>query len=77
MLHQRNTLVQLLHCLLLPSSQLQSTLPPAAQLLLSQSQQGDLIVHYLRLSNVLGIISRPSCEPLYATLSAVNRKTPL
>jgi hypothetical protein len=34
------TVVQLLHCLSLSSCQLESTLPPAAQLLLSQSKQG-------------------------------------
>jgi hypothetical protein len=57
--------------------QLASTLPPAALLLLSQSQQGDLGGHYLRLSNLLEGISRPSCEPLYATNSShrKNRKT--
>jgi hypothetical protein len=59
-----NILVQLLHCLSLSYCQLESTLPPAAQLLLSQSQQEDLVGHYLRLSNDL---ERPSCEPLYAT----------
>jgi hypothetical protein len=36
-------------------------------LLLSQCQQGDLVGHHLRLSNVLERIRRPSCEPLYAT----------
>jgi hypothetical protein len=51
----------------LSSCQLESTLPPAAQLLLSQSQQGDLVGHHLRLSNVLKRICRPSCESLYAT----------
>jgi hypothetical protein len=58
MLNHANTLVQLLHCLSLSSCQLKST-PPAAQLLLSQSEYGYLVV--------LGRISLPSCEPLYAT----------
>jgi hypothetical protein len=53
MLSDGNTLVQLLHCVWFSSSLLKSTLPPAAQLLLSQSQQGDLVWHHLRLSNVL------------------------
>jgi hypothetical protein len=51
----------------LSSYQLESTLPPAAQLLLSQSQQGDLVWHHLQLSNVLERISPPSCKPLYVT----------
>jgi hypothetical protein len=67
MLNHGNTLVQLLHCLSLSSCQLESALPPSAQLLLSQSQQGDLIGHHLRLSNVFERISRPSEEPFYAT----------
>jgi hypothetical protein len=58
--------VQLLHCLSLSSCQLELILPPAAQLFLLQSQRGDLVGHRLRLSNVLEVISRPSCEPLYA-----------
>jgi hypothetical protein len=61
------TLVQLLHCLLSSFCQLESTPPPATQLLLSQSQQGDLVGHHLLLSNVLERISLLSCEPLYAT----------
>jgi hypothetical protein len=56
-----------LHYLSLSSCQLESTLPPAAKLLLSQCQQGDLVGHHLRLSNILERISRLSCEPLYAT----------
>jgi hypothetical protein len=60
-----NTLVQLLHCLSLSSKQLDSTLPPAAQLLLSQTQEGDLVGNHLRLSNALEKISGPSCELLY------------
>jgi hypothetical protein len=48
-------------------SALKSTLPPTVQLLLSQSQQDNLIAQDLRLSNVLQRISRLSCEPLYAT----------
>jgi hypothetical protein len=67
MLNYGNTLVQLLHCLSLSSCQFEWTLPPGAQLLLSQSQQGDLVGHRLRLSNFLQRISRPNCEPLYAT----------
>jgi hypothetical protein len=63
MLNHGYTLVQLLHCLLLSSCQFNSTLPPAAQLLLSQSQEGDLVGHHLQLSNVLQRIS----GPLYAT----------
>jgi hypothetical protein len=55
------------HCLSLSSCQLKSTLPPAAQLLLSQSQQADLVGQHLRLSNVLGRIYRLNCEPLYVT----------
>jgi hypothetical protein len=46
--------MQLLHCLSLSSYQLRTTLTFAAQLLPSQSQQGDLVGHQLRLSNVLG-----------------------
>jgi hypothetical protein len=67
MLNRGNTRVQLPRCLSLSSYQLESTLPPAAQLLLLQSQQGDLVGHYLRHSNVLERISRPSCESFYAT----------
>jgi hypothetical protein len=75
MLNHGNTLVQLLHCLALSSCQLGSTLPPATQLLLSKSQQGDLVGHRRQLSNVLERISRTSCEPLYAiNTSHVNRK---
>jgi hypothetical protein len=62
-----NTIVQLLRCLSLSSCQLETTPPPAAQLLLSQSQQGDLVGLHQRLSNVLERISRPSCELFYAT----------
>jgi hypothetical protein len=50
-----------------PPPQLESTLTPAAQLLLSRSLQGDLVGHHLWLSNVLERISWPSCEPLYTT----------
>jgi hypothetical protein len=42
MLNHENTLVQFLHCLSLSSCQLEWTLPPAAQLLMWQSQWGDL-----------------------------------
>jgi hypothetical protein len=67
MLNHGNTLVQLLHCLSLSPCQLETTVPPPAQLLLSLSQQGDLVGHHLRLSNVFERISVPSFEPLYAT----------
>jgi hypothetical protein len=66
-LNHGNTLVQLLHCLSLSSCQPKPTLPSAAQLLLSQSQQGDLVGHYLRRLKALERISQPNCEPLYAT----------
>jgi hypothetical protein len=62
-----NTLVQLLHCLLLSSGQLTLTLLPAAHLVLSQSEEGDLIGHHLRLSNILEKIFWLSCETLYTT----------
>jgi hypothetical protein len=61
MLNHGNTLVQMLHCLSLSSCQLEATVPPTAQFLLSQSQQGNLIINYLRISNILERISRPSC----------------
>jgi hypothetical protein len=67
MLNHGNTLVQLPYCLSLSSCQLESTLPSTAQLILSQSQQCDLVGHHLPLSNVLEKISRPTCELLYAT----------
>jgi hypothetical protein len=67
MLNHGNTLVQLLHYLSLTSCESDWTLPTAAQLLLSQSQQGNLVGHQLRLSNVLERIYRHNCEPLYAT----------
>jgi hypothetical protein len=62
-----NTLVQLLHYLSLYSCQLESALPPAGQLLLSQYPQGDLVGHHLQLSKALERISRPSCDLLKAT----------
>jgi hypothetical protein len=77
MLHARNhgnILVQLLHCLTISFFQLESTFPPIAQLLLSQSQQGDLVGHHLQLSNVLERICRSSCEPLYATSTSHRRQ---
>jgi hypothetical protein len=67
MLNHGNILVQLLRCLSLSSCQLESATPPANQLLLSQSQEGDLVGHHLRRSNVLENISRPSCELFYST----------
>jgi hypothetical protein len=74
MLNHGNTLVQLLHCLSLSSCQLESTLPPAEQLILQQSQQGYLVGYHLRLSNVLERVSQSSCE-LFArqTLPNINR----
>jgi hypothetical protein len=65
-----NTLVQSLYCLSLSSCQPESTLPPAVQLLLLQSQQRDLVRHQLWLSDVTERISWSSCEPLYATNSS-------
>jgi hypothetical protein len=53
--------------MLLSSFQLESTLPPTAHLFLLQSQQGNLVRHHLRLTNIFERISRPSCEPLYMT----------
>jgi hypothetical protein len=67
MLNHGNTLVQLLHCLLLSPCQLYSTVPPTAQLLLSQSQQGNLVGRHLWLSNVLERVSQSNCEPHYVT----------
>jgi hypothetical protein len=55
-----NTLVQLLHCLSLSSCQLESTPPPTAQLLQSQSQQGDLVGHHLWLSTSLSEFFDPA-----------------
>jgi hypothetical protein len=63
MLNYWNTLVQLQ----LSSCQLESTLPSFIQMLLSHSQQGDLVAQHLSISNVLERISRPSCQPLYGT----------
>jgi hypothetical protein len=57
MINHGITLVQLLCCLSLSSCHIESTLPPAAQLLLSQSQQGDLVGHHLWLLNILERIS--------------------
>jgi hypothetical protein len=65
------------HCLSSFSSHLESTLPPAVQLLLSKSQQVALVGHHLRLSNVAKKVSRPSYETLHVTrqtLPTVNRK---
>jgi hypothetical protein len=67
MLNHGNILVQLLRCLSLTSYQLESTLPLAVQLLLSQSQESDLVRHHLPLSYVLEKNSCPCCEPLYVT----------
>jgi hypothetical protein len=59
---ERNKIaMQLLHC------QLESTVPPAAQFLLSQSQEGDAVQHHVRVPYVLERIPRPSCAPLHAT----------
>jgi hypothetical protein len=43
-------------------------------LLLSQSQQGDLVGHHLRLSNILERISRPSCQLLYVTNTSHHKQ---
>jgi hypothetical protein len=40
---------------------------------LSQSQQGNLVRHHLRLSNVLERISLPNCEPLYTTNTSYRK----
>jgi hypothetical protein len=48
--------------------------PPTAQLLLSQTQEGELVGHHLRLSNVLERIFRPSCEPLSQPLPHLKFK---
>jgi hypothetical protein len=72
-----NTVVQLLHCLPLSSFQLESTPSPAAHLLLSQSEQGDLVGHHLRLSNFLREFLDPVVKRFTRqTLSTVNRKHP-
>jgi hypothetical protein len=43
---------------------------------MSQCQQGDLVDHHRRLSNVLERICRPSCEPLYATNTFRRKQEP-
>jgi hypothetical protein len=48
--------------------------PAAAHLLLSQSQQSDLVGHRLRLSKVLERISQRSSEPLYATITSHRKE---
>jgi hypothetical protein len=68
-----NILVQLLHCLL-SSCQLESTLPPPAQLLVSQFQQGDLVGHHLQCSNIFERIFWPSCEPFYTTNTSDSKQ---
>jgi hypothetical protein len=65
--------VQLLPSLSLSSCQLESTLPPTAHVLLSQSQQGNLVRHYLRLLNGLERIYQPSCKPLYVTKTSHHK----
>jgi hypothetical protein len=75
MLNQGNTLMQLLHCLSLSFCQFESTLPPAAQLLLLRSQQGDLVRHHLWLSNALERLSWDSCELLYLTNTSHCKET--
>jgi hypothetical protein len=71
MLNHGNTLVQWLHCLSLTSYQLELTLPPAAQLLLSQSQKGDLVVFLTSLREFSdSAVNHFKRE----TLPAVNRK---
>jgi hypothetical protein len=73
-LNYGNTLVQLGYCLFLSSCRLESTLPPAAQLLLLQSQLGDMVGHHLTFSNVLEKISRLSCEQFYATNTSYRKQ---
>jgi hypothetical protein len=70
-----NTVVQLLHCLSLPPVSSNQLFHPPAQLLLSQSQEGNLVGHHLWFSNVLERISLPSCKLLYViNFSTINRK---
>jgi hypothetical protein len=73
MLNHGNTLVQLLHCLS-SFSHLESTVPPAAQLLLSHYQQGGLEGYHMLVWNVLERHSRPSCELLYATNTSHRKR---
>jgi hypothetical protein len=75
MLNHGNTLVQLLHCLSLSSCQLESPLPPAAQLLLSQSQQGDLVDIICDFQTSLREFLDPVVNHCTRhTLSSINRK---
>jgi hypothetical protein len=74
MLNHGSTLVQLLHYLSLSSCQLESTLPPAAQLHWSQSQLGDLVRHHLWLLNSIERISWPSCAPRYAANTSHHKQ---
>jgi hypothetical protein len=62
--------VQLLRCLLLSSSQLESTLPPPAQWLLSQSQHGNLSGIICNFWTSLREFPWPSCEPLYMVITS-------
>jgi hypothetical protein len=53
---------------------LESTPSSAAQLLLPQSQHGHLVDLHLHISIVLKRISRPSCDPLYATNTSYPKR---
>jgi hypothetical protein len=64
MLNHGSTLLQMLCCLSLSRYQLESKLPPAAQFLLSQFKQGDLVGHHLWLWSVL----REFLDPVMTTL---------
>jgi hypothetical protein len=61
---EHSSAVATLSVVILLSAEINSS--TAAQLLLSQSQQGDMVGRHLRLSNVLERIYRPNCESLYA-----------
>jgi hypothetical protein len=74
MINHVNTLMQLLHCLLSSFCQLKSTLPPATQTLLSQSQQGNLVWHHLQLSKGTERIAWPSFELLYVTNTSHHKQ---
>jgi hypothetical protein len=67
MINHGTILVQLLHCPLLSSCQLKSTLPPTAQLLLTQSQHGDLVRYHPWLSSALYRIPWPLLNHFTAT----------
>jgi hypothetical protein len=64
-----NTLVQLLHSLSSSSCQFESIIPPSAKLLLSQSQQSDLLGYHLRLSRTS---LRRFIDPAVNRFTAIN-----